>query len=111
MAGGKIFSKIDLKQAYLQLSLAKSDKEILTLNTHKGLYQCNRLMYGVAAAPAIWQRTIENILSGIPGVAVFLDDIRVSGKNLDEHMARLELVFKQLSKYNLRINKEKCEFL
>jgi len=111
MAGGKIFSKIDLKQAYLQLPLAESDKEILTLNTHKGLYRCNRLMYGVAAAPAIWQRTIENILNGIPGVAVFLDDIRVSGKNLDEHMARLELVFKQLSKYNLRINKEKCEFL
>lgn len=111
MAGGKIFSKIDLKQAYLQLPLAESEREILTLNTHKGLYQCNRLMYGVAAAPAIWQRTIENILSGIPGVAVFLDDIRVSGKNLEEHMARLELVFKQLSKYNLRINKEKCEFL
>jgi len=37
MARGKIFSKIDLKQAYLQLPLAESDKEILMLNTHKGL--------------------------------------------------------------------------
>ncbi|XP_011699447.1 PREDICTED: uncharacterized protein LOC105456824 [Wasmannia auropunctata] len=92
MAGGKLFSKIDLKQAYLQLLLAESDREMLTLNTHKGLYKCNRLMYGVASAPAIWQRTIENILNGIPGTAVFLDDIRVSGKNLEEHMKRLELV-------------------
>lgn len=38
MARGKIFSKIDLKQAYLQLPLAEIDKEILTLTTHKGLY-------------------------------------------------------------------------
>ncbi|XP_011699197.1 PREDICTED: uncharacterized protein K02A2.6-like [Wasmannia auropunctata] len=111
MAGGRIFSKIDLKQAYLQLPLAEQDREILTLNTHKGLYKCNRLMYGIASAPAIWQRIIENILNGIPGVAVFLDDIRVSGKNLDEHMKRLDLVFGRLSKYNLRINRDKCEFL
>jgi len=111
MAGGKIFSKIDLKQAYLQLPLAEIDKEILTLNTHKGLYRSNRLMYGVASAPAIWQRTIENILSRIPGIAIFLDDIRVTGKNREEHMKRLELVFKRLAEYNLRINKEKCEFL
>lgn len=41
----KIFSKIDLKQAYLQLELEEKDKEILTLNTSKGLYQSNRLMY------------------------------------------------------------------
>jgi len=91
MAGGKIFSKIDLKQAYLQLPLAESDREILTLNIHKELYQCNHLMYEVATALAIWQRTIENILSRISRVAVFLDDIK--GKNLDEHIARLKLVF------------------
>lgn len=111
MSGGTIFSKIDLKQVYLQLPIIEQDKEILTLNTHKGLYRSNRFMYGIASAPAIWQRTIENILNGIPGVAVFLDAIRVTGKNLEEHMERLELVFKQLAKHNVRINKEKCEFL
>ncbi|XP_029162530.1 uncharacterized protein K02A2.6-like [Nylanderia fulva] len=71
MSGGTIFSKIDLKQAYLQLPVAESDREILTLSTHKGLYKCNRLMYGVASAPAIWQRTMENILCGIPGWLYF----------------------------------------
>lgn len=47
MAGGRIFSKIDLKQVYLQLPLSEQDKEILILNAHRGLYRCNRL-YGVA---------------------------------------------------------------
>lgn len=111
MSGGTIFSKIDLKQAYLQLPVAESDREILTLSTHKGLFRCNRLIYGVASAPAIWQRTIENILQGIPGVAVFLDDIRIAGKDMEQHLNRLELVLKKLSEHNIRINLDKCAFL
>ncbi|XP_029176870.1 uncharacterized protein K02A2.6-like [Nylanderia fulva] len=111
MSGGTIFSKIDLKQAYLQLQVEETDREILTLSTHKGLFKCNRLMYGVASAPAIWQRTIENILSGIPGVTVFLDDIRIAGKDLEQHLERLESVLKRLSEHNIRINIEKCAFL
>lgn len=60
--------------------------------------------------PAIWQRTIESILKDISGVAVFLDDIRVAGKNID-HLQKLEAVFKRLQKYNIRINPNKSEFL
>lgn len=56
-------------------------------------------MYGVASAPAIWKRTIESILNGIPEIAVFLDDIRISRKNLEEHMKRLEFVLKRLSEH------------
>jgi len=111
MAGCKIFSKIDLKQAYLQLELRDEDKEILTLNTSKGLYQCNRLMYGVASAPAIWQRTIENILKNIPDITVFLDDIKIASSNVEKHFEILELVLGRLSEYNVRINLKKCIFL
>lgn len=55
--------------------MADKNKEILTINTHKGFYRCNRLMYGVASSPAIWQGPrIENILSDILDITVFLDD-------------------------------------
>ncbi|XP_058444176.1 uncharacterized protein K02A2.6-like [Malaya genurostris] len=110
VAGGKKFTKIDLSQAYLQLEVEKDDQEILTLNTHKGLYRPTRLMYGIAAAPAIWQRLMEQVLNGIPGVTVFLDDIRVTGSNDTEHLQRLEEVLKRLSSYNMRINLDKCQF-
>ncbi|XP_018407395.1 PREDICTED: uncharacterized protein K02A2.6-like [Cyphomyrmex costatus] len=110
MSGGTIFSQIDLKQAYLQLPVEETDREILTLSMHKGLFKCNRLMYGVASAPAIWQRTMENIFSGIPGVAVFLDDIRIAGKDLEQHLERLESVLKRLSEHNIRINVEKVKY-
>lgn len=110
VAGGAKFSKIDLKQAYLQMEVHPDDREMLTLNTHRGLYKCTRLLYGIASAPAIWQREIENILKDIPGVAVFLDDIKISGPTNEIHLQRLRQVLNRLSEYNIQINMDKCEF-
>lgn len=90
MAGGQKFTKIDLSQAYLQLEVASDSREILTLNTHKGLYHPTGLMYGIATAPAIRQRHIEMILKDIPGVSVFLDDIKITGPDEKIHLERLE---------------------
>lgn len=110
MAGGVKFTKIDLTQAYLQLCVNEENCELLTLNTHVGLFQPTRLMYGVASAPAIFQKTMEQILEGIPGVKVFLDDIKITGKSMNEHIMNVEEVLKRLSKYNIRANGDKCEF-
>ncbi|XP_024893068.1 uncharacterized protein K02A2.6-like, partial [Temnothorax curvispinosus] len=90
MAGGEKFSKIDLQQAYLQLKVREEDRELLTLNTHRGLFRSTRLMYGSASAPAIWQREMENLLQGIEGITVFLDDIRVTGPTKEIHLQRLK---------------------
>lgn len=111
MAGGDKFSKLDLKQAYLQLEVRPEDREFLTLSTHKGLYQCTRLMYGIASAPAIYQREIENILRDIEGVSVFLDDIRITAPDDQTHYKRLEQVLSRLESYNIRVNYEKCCFM
>ncbi|XP_053698840.1 uncharacterized protein K02A2.6-like [Sabethes cyaneus] len=110
VAGGEKFTKIDLTQAYLQLEVEEGDREVLTLSTHRGLYRPTRLMYGIASAPAIWQRLMEEVLNGIPGVTVFLDDIRVTGPNDFIHLQRLAEVLKRLSTYNMRINIAKCQF-
>ncbi|KAK2578792.1 hypothetical protein KPH14_012856, partial [Odynerus spinipes] len=90
MAGGEKFSKIDLQHAYLQMEIRPEDRELLTLTTHKGLYRCTRLLYGIASAPAIWQRQMENILKDIPGVTVFLDDIKITASNDQIHLQRLD---------------------
>ncbi|XP_011859723.1 PREDICTED: uncharacterized protein LOC105557164 [Vollenhovia emeryi] len=110
MEGCTIFSKIDLQNAYLQLEVSKEDCELLTLNTHRGLYKCKRLMYGIASAPAIWQRTIEMILHDIPGVVVYLDDIRIGSKSKQEHWQKLKEVSRRLQKHNVKINFSKSEF-
>jgi len=110
MAGGIKFTKIDLQHAYLQLEVREEDHELLTLSTHKGLFRSMRLMYGIASAPAIWQREIENILQDIPGVSVFLDDIKITGPEDETHLHRLEQVLLHLADRNIRINERKSEF-
>ncbi|XP_011869480.1 PREDICTED: uncharacterized protein K02A2.6-like, partial [Vollenhovia emeryi] len=110
MEGCTIFSKIDLQNAYLQLMVREEDCELLTLNTHRGLCKSKRLMYGVASAPAIWQRSIETILQGIQGVVVFLDDIRIGGRNEEDHWRKLQKVLDCLQKHNVKINFDKSEF-
>lgn len=108
---GTEFSKLDLREAYVQLEVSEDSRKYLVLNTPFGMYECNRLMYGVASAPAIWQREMENLLRDIPGVAVFLDDIRVTAPSRKIHLQRLEAVLERLSKHNIRVNLKKCEFL
>ncbi|XP_030586939.1 uncharacterized protein K02A2.6-like [Archocentrus centrarchus] len=110
VAGGKHFSKIDLAQAYLQMEVEETSKKYLVINTHKGLYQYNRLVFGIASAPAVWQRAMDQVLQGIPGTQCFLDDIIVTGVDEETHLANLAAVLARLEKYGLRANKNKCEF-
>ena len=110
LSGGKRFTKIDLRNAYLQLEVADEHQEYLTINTSLGLFRYTRMCFGVASAPAIWQRTIDQVLSGLSGVRCILDDMIVTGNSDEQHLANLEKVLKRLSEYNFKANLEKCEF-
>ena len=58
LGSGTVFSKIDLSNAYQQMELNPESKHCLTVNTHKGLYAYQRLAYGIASAPALFQSTM-----------------------------------------------------
>lgn len=111
LAGGQRFSKVDLAEAYLQMEMEEDSKVFLTINTIKGLYRYNRLVFGVASAPAIWQRAMDQVLQGVPGTQCYLDDIIVTGSTDTEHLANLKQVLKRLEEYGLRARRDKCEFL
>ncbi|RXN33535.1 putative protein K02A2.6-like protein [Labeo rohita] len=109
--GGKQFTKLDMSHAYQQIIMDEDSKKYLTVNTHKGLFTYNRLPFGVASAPAIFQRTMEGLLQGIPGVVVYLDDILVTGVNQDSHLRTLDEVLARLKEAGLRLKRGKCVFL
>ena len=111
LAGGKLFSKLDMSQAYQQLLLDDESKKYSVINTHRGLFRYNRLPFGIASAPGIFQRVMESLLSGIPGVIVYIDDILITGKTEADHLAALEEVLKRLENAGLRLKRDKCVFL
>lgn len=111
LGGGNRFSKLDMSQAYQQLELEEGSKKFTTINTYKGLYQYNRLPFGVSSAPGIFQRTMENLLQGIPHVVIRIDDILVSGKDDPSHLANLERVLNRISPAGLKLRFDKCLFM
>ena len=111
LGGGEKFTKLDMSQAYQQLKLDEESKKFTTINTHKGLFQYNRLPFGVSSSPGIFQRAIENLLQGIPHVIVRMDDILVSGEDDVKHLGNLNEVLTRLSQAGLRLRQEKCCFM
>nr|XP_022909691.1 uncharacterized protein K02A2.6-like [Onthophagus taurus] len=110
MAGGKQFTIIDLKNAYLQLKVQPNCKKYLTINTHLGLFEYNRLPFGVTSAPSIFQSIMDQILKDIPMTACYIDDVIVAGRTLEELKKNVDAVCKQLENYNVIINYEKSQF-
>ena len=111
LAGGKVFSKLDMSQAYLQLQLDDKSAELVTINTHKGLFKYNRLPFGVASAPGVFQRCMESLFQGCQGVSVYLDNILVTGPTAESHLANLDNVLGILATSGLKLNKSKCAFM
>lgn len=110
LGGGQKFSKIDLTQAYLQMEVDEVSRNLLTINTHKGLFCFNRLPFGIASAPAIWQRAMDQVLTNIPKTKCILDDMIITGSTDEEHLQNLSLVLQRLEQYGLRANLDKCQF-
>ena len=91
LSGGTCFSKLDLSHAYQQIELEEESREYTIINTHKGLFGYNRLPFGLASAPSIFQRVMDTLLQGISGVCIYIDDILVAGST-EEHLVRLSEV-------------------
>ena len=110
LAGGKVFTRLDMKQAYQQMRVSPDAQACLTINTSKGLFVYTRMPFGITSAPAIWQKAMDEILAGIPGCICYLDDILVVGSSQEEHDQLLDTVLDRLSKRGVRLQKEKCLF-
>ena len=86
LGGGYCYTKIDLADAYNQILLAPESQRRLALSTHKGVLLQKRLPFGISSAPGYFQEIMEQLTQDLPGVAVYLDDILVSGANAESHL-------------------------
>ena len=112
LTGAKVFSTLDLKSGYWQIPVAEEDVKKTAFITHTGLYEFVRMPFGLANAPAEFQRTMQTVLGEMIGqfVMVYLDDIVVYSKSEQEHEEHLRRVFDALEQNGLKLKASKCTF-
>ena len=96
LLNGTVFPVLDQAGAFNQLLLSENSSQLLIMNAHKGFLAPKRLCCGVKTAPAIFQRKMDQILSGLEGVFSYIDDILIITQAIDEHVALLGKVLQSL---------------
>ena len=111
MSGSKIFSKVDMKEAYMQIELEESSRRMTNFHTSTGVYRYKRLCYGINNSFEKFQKAITQKIGVIPNVKFIADDMIIYNKNIKEHIETIEKVFIKLRELNLKLNRNKCLFL
>lgn len=103
LAGQKVFSLLDLCSGYWQIPISEKDKHKTAFTTRGGLFEWNRLPFGLSNAPATFQRAMDLILRGLlwEECLVYIDDILIFGRDMPEHNRRLIHVLQRLSDAHL----------
>lgn len=112
LTGATFFSTLDLASGYNQVSMAEHDKAKTAFCTPFGLFEFNRMPFGLCNAPGTFQRLMERIFGDerFHSLLLYLDDIVVFSSDFKSHLQRLELVFERLKHHNLKLKLKKCSF-
>ena len=109
--GGKVFSKIYLSEAYLQVKVEEECKKYLTIHTHRGLYRLRQLPFGLKVAPSLFQQIMDTMFSGLEYAMAYLDDILIKSENFEEDKSHSRKVFKRIEKYGFKVRLESANFV
>ena len=109
----KYFTCLDMVMGYHQIELEQGEGPKTAFSTKHGHWEFNRLPFGLKTAGATFQKMMNSVLSGLTGTRcfVYLDDIVLYAKSLEDHNTKLREVLDRLRTYKLKLQPDKCEFL
>jgi hypothetical protein len=112
LLSARIFTKLDIRNAYNHVRIAKGDEWKTAFRTHYGHFEYLVMPFGPTNAPASFQNLINNTLRDFLDifVVVYLDDVLIFSSNMEEHQNHVRLVLQRLLKAGLFVKAEKCEF-
>lgn len=112
LSGNKYFTTLDLASGYYQIPVAESSKHLTAFVTPDGHYEFKRMPFGLANAPAVFQRMINKILGArrFTYALAYMDDLLIPSATINEGFERLEEVLQLLQQAGLTLKLQKCSF-
>ena len=114
LEGSTIYSTFDMRSGYyhLELNQESQPKSAFVVGRPKGgKWEFKRCPFGLTQAPAYFQMLVSKVLEGLEFTFVYLDDILVFSKNMEEHLQHVRILFERLRQADLKLTKRKCNFL
>ena len=112
----RYFLTLDLASGFWQIPVHPNSREKTAFVTPNGLFEFRVMPFGLCNSPAVFQHLMQQVLMGLnppeaPGfVSVYIDDVLVFSKTLQEHLSHLKLVIQRLQEVGLKLKPEKCKY-
>ena len=112
----KYFSTLDLASGYWQVKMSEASREKTAFVIQHGLFEFRVMPFGLTNAPAVFQRQMHQVINplnpidGPSFVSVYMDDLLVYSKTLDDHLDNLRKVLNRLREVNMKLQPVKCHF-
>jgi len=112
LVGTRYFTKLDMTTGYHQIRMCAVDEYKTAFKTHHGHYHFKVMPFGLTNAPATFQCVMNEVLQPFlrKFVLVFLDDILIYSKTLDDHVTHLRAVLEKLQTHQFYLKRSKCSF-
>jgi hypothetical protein len=112
LSGASVFTKLDLRSGYWQVRVTEGDEHKTTCVTRYGSYEFMVMPFGLTNALVTFCNLMNDVLYEFLDefVVVYLDDIVIFSRCMDEHVVHLDKVLRRLKEHELFVKKEKCEF-
>ena len=114
LGSGKIFTTLDLKNAFFHVDIEEKSKKYTSFVTDNDQYEFNKVPFGLSTSPLTFQRYINRVFKDLlkdGTVIIYLDDIIIPAQDEQEALERLIRVLETASKFGLELNLKKCQFL